>query len=361
MLPAAYSGANIPVLLIHGAATPGGGNSTMAAGCATSVKTHTWFELEAGGDGCEWAALRRFLDQRTLNGAHFQSITEGYFYNDSNMDDYIDYSGDPGLCYGARYYGAGNDGQQAAADGRPSHNANADIRHLSYQLAWRIHDRFGDQPVSIVADSMGGLVVRGMLYGAGGGRYPDQDPSCAYPSALNVPTVVTLSTPNDGAAPAYAGCHLAPNPREFCQLVGNDRHNAFLWTLDHTDGGLNPQGAGGTDWTVMGSASDPMVPPASAIHLGSRSGLVHQVVFYSASTSCHPRLVNGCAYPHGGLKQDTRSSLDTVVWVGSSRRSGAPHPGEWIFEALSRGNRVTGGSATVTTPSDPRHYALLAR
>jgi hypothetical protein len=309
----------------------------MAGDCATSIRTRPWFEMEAGGDGCEWTALRRYLDRRSVNGPHFKVITEGYFYNDANMDDYIDYSGDASRCYGERLYGSGNDGHRAAPDGRASHNANADMRHLGYQLAWRIHDRFGGQPVLIVADSMGGLVVRNMLYGADGGQYPDWDPSCIYPSTLNVPTVVTLSTPHDGAAPAYAGCHLAPNPREFCQLIGNDRGNSFLWTLNHSDIGLDPRGTGGTDWTVIGSDSDPMVPSASAIHLGTRSGMVHHVVFYSGSASCHPVFVNGCAYPHGSLKQDTSASLDAVIRVGSIHQPGAPHPGAWIFDALNRG------------------------
>src|SRR5258708_17009931 len=77
----AYRGASVPVLLIHGAATPASGNSTMAPDCATSIKTPRWFEMEAGGDGCDWTALRRLAYRRSVNAAHFQMITEGYFYN----------------------------------------------------------------------------------------------------------------------------------------------------------------------------------------------------------------------------------------------------------------------------------------
>jgi hypothetical protein len=307
----AFEPIGLPLLLIHGA--------QMSSGAS------------GGNDGAAWDTFKTFFKQRG-----FYPQSEGYYYNDVNMDDYIDYSGNGAACYGSSYYqGAHGDGEQAASSGRPSHNSNADYRHLAYQLAWRIHDLYGTQPIAIDADSAGGLIVQWMLY-----QYNNAETQCPYPS-LHIYAVTTTATPHAGDPAAAAGC---PTFFEDCELEDNTssepERNAFLYTLDNTRSGLDPQATGGTTWTLLASTGDNVISPSSALFMGQVAG-IYRFEYYDVP-GC-PQVNNWCAtangyvtYNHGGYWNDPSTATDAGWIYGyTNQQTNEPHGLLLLYYALA--------------------------
>jgi hypothetical protein len=309
----AFDPISSPVLFIHG--SPGSSGSG------------------GGDDGTDWNDLRGFLSSRGLS-----PLTEGFYAADVNMDDYIDYSGNAMSCYGQTYYGSGNDGQSTAPNGRSSHNVNADLRHLAYQLAWRIHDLYGTLNVRIVADSMGGLIPRWMLY-----QLHNPESQCPYPSALNISDAITVATPHDGAPNAQFGC--AVGQRENCEIqyYTTQSDNPFLWTLNNSSTGLDPQASAGTDWTVVGSYGDGVITQDSATFMGSSSGFVHKVKYLSTPgcSGCTGTYNGKLTYNHGQYIHDLLTTLDAGLYRSDRQpdnwinQSGQPHAALEIYYALT--------------------------
>jgi pimeloyl-ACP methyl ester carboxylesterase len=102
--------------------------------------------------------------------------------------------------------------------------------------------------VDVVGHSMGGLIVRGAVKGTSARE-------AGFSAPLKVEDVVTLAAPHEGAAWYSSGClwgqcsGLKPGASE------------ITWVKQ--DG--NPQGVDGTEWTVLGSGADDVVPAASAL------------------------------------------------------------------------------------------------
>ncbi len=139
-----------------------------------------------------------------------------------------------------------------------SHGSETPIEHLGYHLAWFVYDhysRFG-QTVDLVGHSMGGLIIRYALT-------MEERHDADFPPVLYVSQAVTLETPHGGADLSVL-CGLA---RQCLEMVPG---SAFLGKL-----GSNPQGTGGTEWTVIGSAFDPLVPSASATAMRA----AHRIVY----------------------------------------------------------------------------------
>ena len=149
------------------------------------------------------------------------------------------------------------------------HSQDASIRHLGYHLAWFLNDEFAesDRPVQVVAVSMGGLIIRYALSQIERG-HPD------FPTDVEVEDVVTLGSPHDGSALVRL-CREAQQCREMrpsSELM--DELNIYA---------THPDGRGGTDWTTIGSRSDDLVDPSSAVHMDadhkvtymSRNGVEH--------------------------------------------------------------------------------------
>ncbi len=101
--------------------------------------------------------------------------------------------------------------------------------------------------VDVVGHSMGGLIIRGALKGSSGGEG-------GFSAPLKIEDAVTLGTPHAGAAWYSSGCLWG-------QCAGLKPGNSDLTWL-HQNG--NPQGAGGTEWTTLGSTADDVVPEDSA-------------------------------------------------------------------------------------------------
>jgi pimeloyl-ACP methyl ester carboxylesterase len=128
-----------------------------------------------------------------------------------------------------------------------SHDNDTDIRHLAWHFAhWLRVYIPNDPPVDVVAHSMGGLIVRYAL-GRQSGDWP----------ALNIEDAVTLGSPHGGVNFAswtgtVQGDQMEPDSFFINWLATNAR---------------NPQGSNGTEWTVVGSAGDVVVPRGTATNM----------------------------------------------------------------------------------------------
>ncbi|MGK5549972.1 esterase/lipase family protein [Actinomadura kijaniata] len=135
---------------------------------------------------------------------------------------------------------------------------NTRIQELGRRLAWDIHDHYSKsgKPVAVVGHSMGGLVVRAALEGTR--RYgANKD----WPDRLIVRYAVTYSTPHTGTS--WGTSCLAVRGWEQCSDVRPN--SGFLrWA------GQNPQGSGGTEWTLVGASDDDMITTGSATGMRAR-------------------------------------------------------------------------------------------
>jgi pimeloyl-ACP methyl ester carboxylesterase len=124
---------------------------------------------------------------------------------------------------------------------------------LSKAFSRYVHDTYSSQniPVDVVGHSMGGLIARGAVQGSAAG-----EPGFAGP--LRVEDAVTLAAPHAGAAWYSYLCFWG----QCSQLKPGAADLGWLATTP------DPQALGGTDWTVLGSTADDVVPDASALSMG---------------------------------------------------------------------------------------------
>lgn len=107
-----------------------------------------------------------------------------------------------------------------------------------------------NQSVDVVGHSMGGLIVRGAVYGTSLGE-------SGFSTPIKVEDVVTLAAPHNGAAWYSNLCFwgqcasLKPGASEISWVNQNG----------------NPQALDGTDFTVLGSTDDDVVPDESATYM----------------------------------------------------------------------------------------------
>src|SRR6201999_2931636 len=153
---------------------------------------------------------------------------------------------------------AGSDGCSDTIGGAKSET----VAQLGAKLATYVSGKYKTQPVDIVAHGEAGLVVRAAL---------------AQSKALRVEDVITLGTP-------HAGSDL---PR-------------------------NPQGAGGTDWSVIASEGDTVVPVASAIDMDA----AHKTIYKAGS---HDDLINDVSDANDAKIRYSHNAGKWVEW------NNAPH------------------------------------
>jgi hypothetical protein len=258
----------LPVVLVHG----------YAEVCpATDVKA-TWYVLIGALRSHGWRGP-------------FDALQ--YYACDSNFDVSIDGDGAH-----TAYFG---DVHAPDAGGRQSHSQDTDVRHLAYHFAWYVYDTYTShgRSVGVVAHSMGGILVRWAL-----AQVDAHD--AAFPPRLDVHDVITFGTPFDGAPIAASiqttqGREIGP---------GSD----FIRALR----ALPPPAR--TNWTVVGSERDELVPAASATDLSG----AHAVVYPGIS--------------HAGYLVDDRGGLTGVERVdpgGHRSASRVPHPARLADLALS--------------------------
>lgn len=136
----------------------------------------------------------------------------------------------------------------------PSASKDTPIQNIAADFAKYVFDNYNDQqPVNIVAHSMGGLVTRvAQLGSAQGWSEPANFPDKAQ---LNVANVVTLATPHQGISD--------PDKNDDGQWQQMTPGSGFMKRL-HEDN-LDEEWFGDTDWTLVGSGEDETVSYDSAI------------------------------------------------------------------------------------------------
>jgi pimeloyl-ACP methyl ester carboxylesterase len=228
------------------------------------------YDATGGGSNCGmWSNMRNFL---TRNGFTGPQVTVKYYYNDTGCAADINGFGSP-------------TGHHPSGQVNGQNSNNTDIRHIAYQFAWYVHDTYTAQGrnVGIVAHSMGGLVVRYALHRVAAG-------DAEFPASLEVSNVVTFGTPHNGASVAGL-CSLTS--RQCAQMSPG---SSFLDNLNAA--GQDPQAAGGTDWTVMGSAADTVVSQSSAtsmtanhrVRYARSNGIAHSDYYNETQTTTNANL-----------------------------------------------------------------------
>jgi pimeloyl-ACP methyl ester carboxylesterase len=267
------SNAGTPVLYVHG------------------------YDSGGGGSNCGmWTNMRTAL---TGNGFSGPQVTVKYYHNDANCGADVNAHGSQ-----SKHYPGGTVGGQDSN--------NTDIRHIGYQFAWLVYDDYTSRGtnVGIVAHSMGGLVVRYAL-----ARVAARDAD--FPPSLLVSNVITLGTPHNGA-----------NIAVFCS-IGNVEcaqmtpGSSFLRSLS-----ANPQGTGGTDWTLLGSDADAVVSTSSATSMSAN----HKVRYTSGDRVAHSDYYNA-----------TRTASDASLYAANNGSAYVfTSTGEWC---VARSRKALSGGA----------------
>jgi pimeloyl-ACP methyl ester carboxylesterase len=163
-----------------------------------------------------------------------------------------------------------------------SHDNNTDIRHLAWHFAhWADAYIPDDPPIDVVAHSMGGLIVRFAL-GKQSGLWP----------ALNLEDVITLGSPHGGV-----------NFASWTGTLQGDQmepDSYFIWWLGQN--APNPQGSGGTEWTIVGSAADLVVPRGTATNMQAAERVRYGLFPWPID--------------HGGYMHEDQNR-DASVWIGA--------------------------------------------
>lgn len=239
----------VPILAVPAQAASGDSNA------ATPVLYVHGYDPTGAGSPCGiFSNMASFLSGNGFTGPQ---VTLKYYWNDSGCG--VDLNN-----YGSQntYYPGGS------VSGEDS-NAT-DIRHIAYQFAWYVYNTYtaGGQNVGVVAHSMGGLIVRDALY-----RVAAHDPD--FPPSLLISNSVNFGSPHNGAniAALCSGSNI-----ECTEMTPG---SSFLNDLNSH--GQNPQGTGGTDWTLMGSDSDTIVADSSATSMTA----IHKVQYASSDRIGH--------------------------------------------------------------------------
>jgi len=187
------------------------------------------------------------------------------------------------------------------------------IKTLGQELAWDIYDRYSryGTAVDVVGHSMGGLIIRAALTGV-------QKRESGFPPYLFVEDVATLSTPHRGVLAGYA-CSVTGAPQQCQDMKANS--SFMTWLYD------NPQGASGTDWTVIGFDDDLVVPAWSGAP-DDMTSVGHRVIYHDGQIT--PQIST-----HMDLLEKTSGAFDywyCDYWssCASSGRSSYPYVNDYF-------------------------------
>ncbi len=210
--------------------------------------------------------------------------TVSYYQYDTGCTNSINSSGgNPGAWYATQHAAGG------------SHNANTDIRHLGYHLAWWIYNAYSSRGITIdaVGHSMGGLILRYAISEV-------ERHNSVFPPYLYVEDALTLGSPHGGSNWFTLFCTQA-------QCAQMRMGSSFLVGMEST--AWEPDASGGTDWTSFGSDSDEAVAADRAVGTnGSRTA-------FDYFGSCHKvwyTAVNNIK--HSGYMNDTSDAQDADAY-----------------------------------------------
>ena len=291
VVSASASRLSTPILLIHG--LPAYNQDQVS--CRT-----TWRTAKSYLQGYHDVAGRRVRWQGPL-------VEIKYYSGDTACDADLHSSRDnPGAYHCNNYYYGP---YRFGAAGTPSE----DIYHLSCLLAWYIYSynqRVG--PVIVVGHSFGGLMIRNAIYQVMNHKAPPY-----FPPTLAVSAVVTLEAPQGGIT--FAGaiawfCYLKIPC--IAQIAMLDPAGYFISEMTHA--AQNPQAAGGTAWTMVGSQCDPLVQDTSAVFMSGG----HKQIYDLGSALCPD---------HGtGLNDSSDSYNETLHTCNTCGHGTNADPPPWL-------------------------------
>jgi hypothetical protein len=212
-----------PVIMVHGYS---------AAACPGSDVTH---KLWGGA----------YLELAHAGWAPAELLPVSYYRCDTNGVDITGYGPD---------VPAGAAAAVTAGTPRVGYTTDTPIEQLAHDLAWFVYDTYArsGRPVDLVGVSMGGLIIRDALY-----RVAVRDPD--FPRYLYVPRAVTISTPHAGYLTTATNRSICGGTTE-CDEFAID--SPFI--ADLAARAADPQGRGGTAWTVLGSSRGCDLVPATS-------------------------------------------------------------------------------------------------
>jgi pimeloyl-ACP methyl ester carboxylesterase len=179
-------------------------------------------------------------------------------------------------------------------DGTVCDHANADtpLETIAAHIASCLHAKYGRHQIDVVGFSSGGDIARAMIA---------KDPT------LDVANAVQVAAPNDGAqnlnCPAYYQCKEMKKGSKF-----------LTWLHRHPV----PQGKHGTDWSVIGSDCDYIVPVASALD----------------NPGAHTLRFSMPCYGHRRYPNDVSGALNAQGRQDATRQTHLPHCVAAIIRAL---------------------------
>jgi hypothetical protein len=278
-----------PVVFVHGADVVG----TAGVDCDS-----TWNEMKQTLNNWGWSGGGGMWDV-------------GYYVGDTGCTHWINHHGSHAVHYPTDHDGNG-------------HTGDTSIRHLGYHLAWFIRDHFGTNCVQAVGHSMGGLVLRYAI-----AQVENNHPQ--FPASICVGDAVTLGTPHAGTNWAVT-CLLAlqcneMNGRIDCNAADPNGTSDFItWLRAHA---FDPDGTGGTEWTVMGSNEDNLVNEICATNNIERYAAV--------------RYIGASGVEHDDYLHDTSANWTADVSFKKGNDPfvtdlSAPWPVKWTDLALSGPN-----------------------
>jgi hypothetical protein len=233
----------VAVLAMVASILAAGPNPSSAAGSSHPVIFLHGYEADSGAD-CPtvWGDMKQWLREKGWTG---DLVTVGYYVDDTRCDASINQDGNHAVHFASGHIGS-------------AHSTATNIRHLGYHLAWWLYDRYVSrgQCVDAVAHSMGGLILRYAIAQVENGN-------ADFPPSICVEDAVTLGTPHAGTPWAW-GCLTL----QCKQMRGNLRCDGataspfIQWLRANAK---DPDGAGRTQWTLLGSQADQDVPAACAV------------------------------------------------------------------------------------------------
>jgi hypothetical protein len=236
----------------------------------------------------------------------------GYYGGECNVEHNAAHHGNHAGWYGGSGEHSAHTGRNGVA-GAQVHDLDTDIRHITLHVAWYVHDHFGASSITVdmLGHSMGGLLMRYAIAKSGSGA--------PWPAKLRVEDAVTMGTPHGGLGTSW--CKLSPwsDVRQMCS------DSSFItWMKSYAQ---DPQGNGGTDWTLMASDCDGWVAWNLAVDMNA----AHKAVYISPCYGHSDYYTDVSTVNDADVDYMDRPATSWTYWTS------APHSGKWTNYAETYG------------------------
>jgi cytochrome c5 len=192
-------------------------------------------------------------------------------------------------------------------------NQNTSIETLGKLLANNIYKNYSKKGIAVdaVGHSMGGLIIRAAITGV-------EKKTAGFPPKLFIEDVVTFDTPHTGT--------LVAKLCGFTECVQMRPGSALLKWLSK-----DPQSSVRTDWTLIGSKKDLVVPWNSAVSFSHGVGSLsvgHKVIFLSGTGLSHSSI----------YKETGNSGYKLQYWNSAQNSQGWVTKNNWVSPVVMARN-----------------------